>query len=63
MAMFHLTDILKNATVTGYEKPKQNKNQAKFTQMIIMQWEKVKLMVGVKSTKLKIQYCITSLEQ
>jgi hypothetical protein len=64
MAMFHLTDILKNAKVTGRDKPDRNtKNQAKYTQMIIMQWEKVKLIVGEKSTGLKIQYCITSLEQ
>ena len=64
MAMFHLTEILKNAKVVKRDKPDRNtKNQAKYTQMIIMQWEKVKLMVGVKSTELKIQYCITSLEQ
>ena len=64
MAMFHLTEILKNAKVIKRDKPDKNtKNQAKYTQMLIMQWEKVKLMVGVKSTQLKIQYCITSLEQ
>ncbi|GHT60832.1 hypothetical protein AGMMS50239_10550 [Bacteroidia bacterium] len=64
MAMFLLTEILKNAKVVKYDKPDKNtKNQVKYTQMIIMQWEKVKLMVGVKSTGLKIQYCITSLEQ
>jgi hypothetical protein len=63
-AMFLLTDILKNAKVVKYAQPdKTTKNQSKYTQMIIMQWEKVKLMVGVKSTGLKIQYCITSLEQ
>jgi hypothetical protein len=64
MAMFHLTEILKDAKVVKCDKPdKSTKNQAKYTQMIIMQWEKVKLMVGEKSTGLKIQYCITSLEQ
>jgi len=64
MAMLHLTEILKNAKVVKYDRPDRNtKNQAKYTQMIIMQWEKVKLMVGVKSTELKIQYCITSLEK
>jgi hypothetical protein len=64
MAIFHLTEILKNAKVIKRDKPDKNtKNQAKYTQMLIMQWEKVKLMVGVKSTQLKIQYCITSLEQ
>ena len=64
MAMFHLTEILKNAKTVKYDNPDGNtKNQARYTQMIVMQWKKVKLMVGVKSTKLKIQYCITSLVQ
>jgi hypothetical protein len=48
IAMFQLTDILKKAKVTGYEKPKQNKNQSKYTQMIVLQWENVKLIVGVQ---------------
>ena len=64
MAMFHLTDILQNAKVVKRDKPDRNtKNQAKYTQMIILRWEKIKLIVGVKATGLKIQYCITSLEQ
>ena len=55
--MFHLTEILKNAKVVKRDKPDKNtKNQAKYTQMIIMQWKKVRLIVGVKSTGLKIQY-------
>ena len=44
--MFQLTDILQKAKITGYEKPKQNKNQSKYKQMIVMQWENVKLIVG-----------------
>ncbi len=44
VAMFHLTEILKDAKVVKRDKPDRNtKNQAKYTQMIIMQWEKVKL--------------------
>jgi hypothetical protein len=62
IAVFQLTDILQNATVTGYEKPKQNKNQSKYTQMIMMQWENAKLIVGVRKDKKKIQYCITSIK-
>jgi len=62
MAMFQLTDILQNATVTEYEYPKQNKNQSKYTQMIIMQWKNVKLVVGVRKDKRKIQYCITAIK-
>ena len=60
IAMFQLTDILQKAKVAGYEKPKQNKNQSKYTQMIIMQWENAKLTVGVRKDKKKIQYCITA---
>jgi hypothetical protein len=61
IAMFQLTDILQKAKVTGYEQPKQNKNQSKYTQMIIMQWENAKLIVGVRKDKKKIQYCITAI--
>jgi len=60
IAMFQLTDILKKAKVIGYEKPKQNKNQSKYTQMILMQWKNAKLIVGVRKDKKKIQYCITA---
>ena len=62
IAMFQLTDILQNAKVIDYEKPKQNKKQSKYTQMIIMQWENVKLTVGVRKDKKKIQYCITAIK-
>jgi hypothetical protein len=31
ITMFQLTDILQKAKITGYEKPKQNKNQSKYT--------------------------------
>ena len=60
LAMFQLTDILQNATVIRYEKPKQNKNQSKYTKMIMMQWENAKMIVGVRKDKKKIQYCITA---
>jgi len=61
LAVFHLTEILQNATVVRYERTKQNKNQSKYTQMIIMQWNNIKLTVGVKKDKMKIQYCITAM--
>jgi len=60
IAMLQLSDILQKAKVVGYEKPKQNKNQSKYTQMIMMQRENVKLVVGVRKDKKKIQYCITA---
>ena len=58
--IFQLTDILQKAKIAGYEKPKQNKNQSKYTQMIIMHWKNVKLVVGVRKDGKKIQYCITA---
>ena len=61
ITMFQLNDILQKAKVKGYEKPKQNKNQSKYTQMIIMQWKNAKLVVGVRKDKKKIQYCITAI--
>ena len=61
ITMFQLTDILQKAKVTGYEKPKQNKNQSKYTQMIVMRWKNAKLVVGVRKDKKKIQYCITAI--
>ena len=60
IAMFHLSDILQNAVVVRYERTKQNKNQSKYIQIIIMQWNNVKLTVGVRKDKKKIQYCITA---
>ena len=62
LAMYHLTEILQKATVVRYERTKQNKNQSKYTQIIIMQWNNnVKLTVGVRKDKKKIQYCITAM--
>ena len=61
ISMFQLTDILQKAKIAGYEKPKQNKNQSKYTQMIVIQWENAKLVVGVRKDKKKIQYCITAI--
>jgi len=60
--MFQLTDILQKAKVIGYEKPKLNKNQSKYIQMIIMQWKNAKMVVGVRKDKKKIQYCITTIK-
>ncbi len=61
IVMFQLTNILKNAIIESYESPKQNKNQSKYTEMIIMLWQNTKLIVGVRKDKKKIQYCITAI--
>ena len=60
IAMFQLSDILQEAKVVGYEKPKKNKNQSKYMQMILMNCESTKLVVGVRKDKKKIQFCITA---
>jgi hypothetical protein len=69
LAVTFLTEILKNAKRVKSVKPKsENKNQGRFSEMIVMEYSKedfgeIKLTVGVlKSSKLKIQYCVTAIE-
>ena len=69
LAVTFLTEILENAKKVSTEKPNaNNQNQKRFSEMIIMEYEKanfgkVKLTVGVlRDSKLKIQYCITAIE-
>jgi len=69
LAVTYLTEILERAIVVERVKPKpNNQNQKRFSEMIIMRYDKkefgtIKLTVGVlKSSRQKIQYCITSLE-
>ena len=69
LAVTFLTEILENAKKVSTEKPKaNNQNQKRFSEMIIMEYEKtnfckIKLTVGVlRDSKLKIQYCITAIE-
>jgi len=69
MAVTYLTEILERATVKERVKPKpNNQNQKRFSEMILMGYEKkefgtIKLTVGVlKSSRQKIQYCITAIE-
>ena len=69
MAVTYLTEILERATVKERVKPKpNNQNQKRFSEMILMGYDKkefgtIKLTVGVlKSSRQKIQYCITAIE-
>ena len=69
LAVTYLTEILEKATVTERVKPKpNNQNQKRFSEMILMRYDKkefgtIKLTVGIlKSSRQKIQYCITALE-
>jgi len=69
LAVTYLTEILERAKVVERVQPKpNNQNQKRFSEMILMRYDKkefgtIKLTVGVlKSSRQKIQYCITALE-
>ena len=69
VAITYLTEILENAKYVITVDPKlENKNQQRFSEMIVMQHSKkvfgeIKLTVGVlKGSRQKIQYCITAIE-
>jgi hypothetical protein len=69
VAVTYLTEILENAKYVTSVKPKpENKNQQRFSEMIVMQhskkvFGKIKLTVGVlKGSRQKVQYCITAIE-
>ena len=69
IAVTYLTEVLGNAKYVTSVKPKpENKNQQRFSKMIVMHYSKnvfgkIKLTVGVlKGSKQKIQYCITAME-
>ena len=70
LAVTYLTEVLENAKYVTSVKPKsENKNQQRFSEMIVMEYSKedfetIKLTVGVlKGSKQRIQYCITAIEQ
>ena len=69
LAVTYLTEILERAIVIERVQPKpNNQNQKRFSEMIIMKYDKkefgtIKLTIGVlRSSRQKIQYCITALE-
>ncbi len=69
IAVTYLSEILENATHITSVKPKaENKNQQRFSEMIVMQYSKevfgkIKLTVGIlKGSRQKVQYCITAIE-
>ena len=70
VAVTYLTEILENAKYVTSVRPKpENKNQQRFSEMIVMEcskkdFEPIKLTVGVlKGSKQRVQYCITAMEQ
>ena len=69
LAVTYLTEILERAKIVERVKAKpNNQNQKRFSEMILMRYDKkdfgtIKLTVGVlKSSRQKIQYCITAIE-
>ncbi|MDR0871975.1 MAG: hypothetical protein LBN27_00710 [Prevotellaceae bacterium] len=70
IAVTYLTEILELAKVITHTKPKEgNKKQSRFSEVIIMQYNKssfgkIKLTVGLLRGKGEhIQYCITAIEK
>ena len=61
MAVFRLTEILQNATLIEELPAKRNtRNQKQFEKLLVMQYENIKLTVGLqRSNQDLVQYCIT----
>ena len=61
MAVFKLTEILQNATFVEELPAKRNtRNQKQFEKLLVMQYQNVKLTVGLqRSNQDLVQYCIT----
>ena len=60
-AVFRLTEILECAVLVGEQPAKRNnRNQKQFEKILLMQYEKIKLTVGLqRSNQDLVQYCIT----
>ena len=61
LAVFRLTKILQNATLIEELPAKRNtRNQKQFEKLLVMQYEGIKLTVGLqRSNQDLVQYCIT----
>jgi hypothetical protein len=61
LAVFRLTEILQNATLIEELPAKRNtRNQKQFEKLLVMQYENIKLTVGLqRSNQDLVQYCIT----
>ena len=63
LAVFRLTEVMEKA-VFKEEKPTKpgDKNQKPYSKLLILQYDGIKLTVGVqKTTQEKVQYCLTAL--
>jgi hypothetical protein len=65
LAVLRLTEILQNAKLISELPAKRNtKNQKQFEKLLMMQYENIKLTVGVqRSNQDLVQYCITVPQQ
>jgi len=63
LAVFHLTEILENATIAEKWTPKpKDKNQRPYSKMILMRWKTYRLIVGFQKTKSEyVQYYVGSI--
>jgi len=61
VAVFRLTEILQNAILIDELPAKRNtRNQKQFEKLLVMQYENIKLTVGLqRSNRDLVQYCIT----
>ena len=64
MAVFHLTEILSNASVSQKWAPKRDdKNQKPYSKMILMRWKTYRLIVGLQKSKSEyVQYYVGSIQ-
>ena len=64
MAVFHLTEILSNASVSQKWAPKRDdKNQKPYSKMILMRWKTYRLIVGLQKSKNEyVQYYVGSIQ-
>ena len=65
LAVLRLTEVLQNAVLIGEQPAKRNtRNQKQFEKLLVMQYEDIKLTVGLqRSNQDLVQYCITVPQQ
>ena len=63
LAIFRLTEVLRNAILIEKKDAKPNdRNQKKFSSLLIMRYDNIKLIVGIqRSNQDKVQYCLSSI--
>ena len=65
LAVLRLSEVLQNAELVGEQPAKRNtRNQKQFEKLLVMQFENIKLTVGLQRTNQDlVQYCITVPQQ